>query len=82
MSRLLLDTNALIWVLEDAGRLSSEAEGALNDAAAEKLVSIASFWEITIKVALRKLALAEAPEMILDRFEAEGIATIVIRSTA
>ena len=62
--RLLLDTHALLWVLEDNPRLSQRAAEALAAPDAEKLVSAASAFEICLKFKLGKLpgsaALAEA----------------------
>ena len=62
--RLLLDTHALLWVLEDNPRLSRRAAAALGDPEVEKLVSAVSAFEICRKYELGKLpgaaALAEA----------------------
>ena len=75
--RLLLDTNALLWSLENSPRLSNPASQALSDPAREKVVSIASFWEITIKVSINKLVLSESPDELLARFEQNRLATIL-----
>lgn len=47
--RLLLDTNAVIWVVGEPGRLSKTARGAIVDQANEILISASSVWEIAIK---------------------------------
>ena len=64
--RLLLDTHALLWVLEDNPRLSRGAAEALASPDAELLVSAVSAFEICLKFKLGKLpgagALAEAFE--------------------
>ncbi len=52
---LLLDTNALLWLLNDDVRLSLEARTAIISAA-EILVSEVSLWEISIKISIGKLA--------------------------
>lgn len=50
----LLDTNTLIWVTADSGRLTKACREIV--AARESLVvSIVSFWEIAIKQSLDKL---------------------------
>lgn len=51
--RLLLDTHALIWWLEDSPRLSGEANRAVSDGSV--FVSAASVWEIAIKFRIGKL---------------------------
>lgn len=58
--RLLLDTHALLWVLEDNPRLSQPAAEALAAADVEKLVSAASAFEICLKFKLGKLPGAAA----------------------
>lgn len=52
--RILLDTNALLWLLEDDKRLSSSARTAI-ESASEILVSEVSLWEISIKINIGKL---------------------------
>ena len=59
MRRLLIDTHALLWWLEDPSTLSVEARSAILDARNEVLVSSATVWEIIIKQALGKL---DAPD--------------------
>ncbi|MGL5930247.1 MAG: type II toxin-antitoxin system VapC family toxin [Dermatophilaceae bacterium] len=51
---LLLDTNALLWLLDGDERLGSSARTAV-EAADGLVVSVASLWEIAIKVSLGKL---------------------------
>lgn len=67
--RLLLDTHAFLWSLEDSDRLSATARAAIQDGANEKLVSYATLWEITIKVTLGKLELADPWEETLRTIE-------------
>lgn len=53
--RLLLDTNAFIWALDDLEKLAPSARSLLLDEGNDLLVSIASLWEIATKVAAGKL---------------------------
>jgi PIN domain nuclease of toxin-antitoxin system len=53
--RLLLDTCALLWFLRDDAALTAKAALAIEDASNEVLISVASIWEIAIKVSLGKL---------------------------
>jgi PIN domain nuclease of toxin-antitoxin system len=64
---LLLDTHAFLWVVWDDPNLSSSAKALIEDPANRKLVSVASCWEIAIKVALRKLTLGEPAATFLPR---------------
>lgn len=65
--RLLLDTHTLVWQGVSPEKLSPRARQLLADAANERLVSIASLWEIAIKVGLGKLALRhDSFEKLID----------------
>ena len=63
--RLLLDTHALYWWLEDQQRLSPNARGAIGAVDSEVYVSIASAWEMAIKVGAGKWA---AAALFVDNF--------------
>jgi PIN domain nuclease of toxin-antitoxin system len=56
--RLLLDTHAFLWFIDDNPRLSAQAK-ALLESDADLLLSVASLWEISIKVSIGKLSLAQ-----------------------
>jgi PIN domain nuclease of toxin-antitoxin system len=53
--RLLLDTHAFLWFITADAQLSSAAESAIRKPGNDALLSIASVWEIAIKVNLGKL---------------------------
>ena len=53
--RYLIDTQAVIWMLENDPKLSKRASLAIKDVQNELYVSIASLWEMTIKRSLGKL---------------------------
>ena len=53
--RLLLDTNALLWLVAGDPRFGAQARQDV-ESAAELVVSAASLWEIAIKVSIGKLA--------------------------
>jgi PIN domain nuclease of toxin-antitoxin system len=66
--KLLLDTHALAWWFERDGRLSAHASVVIADPASSVYVSVATAWEIAIKVGLGKW-----PEAVplLSQFEIE-----------
>lgn len=64
---LLLDTHALLWFLNNDSQLSAAAKGLIEDPANRKFVSMATCWEIAIKVGLRKLDLGEPATTFLPR---------------
>ena len=55
--RLLLDTHTFLWFIGGDAALSSYARQLIEDRANERLLSIASLWEMAIKVSLRRLTL-------------------------
>lgn len=57
MSRLLLDTHTLLWFIADDSNLSAVARTAIEDASNDVFVSVASAWEIAIKVGIGKLSI-------------------------
>jgi len=52
---ILLDTHALIWYLEGSGEISENARKAIENVNNTCFVSIASIWEIAIKLSIDKL---------------------------
>jgi PIN domain nuclease of toxin-antitoxin system len=54
--KLLLDTHTILWFLGDVEKLSEAALSAILDPENEKYVSIASAWELVIKISLGKLS--------------------------
>lgn len=56
--RLLLDTHVFIWWADEQESLSATALSALKDEANELVLSVASVWEMQIKVQLGKLKLS------------------------
>jgi PIN domain nuclease of toxin-antitoxin system len=57
MDSVLLDTHAFIWLVEDDAKLPVSLRDTIENTA-NVFVSIASFWEISIKLNLGKLSLA------------------------
>jgi PIN domain nuclease of toxin-antitoxin system len=64
---LLLDTHALLWFLWDDPLLSVTAKASIANGANRKLVSLATCWEIAIKVSTKKLSLGEPAQSFLAR---------------
>ena len=58
--RILLDTHALLWFRQGSAQLSASARGAIEDSSIDLLLSVASLWEMAIKVNLGKLDLGTA----------------------
>jgi PIN domain nuclease of toxin-antitoxin system len=74
---VLLDTHAFLWWCEDSPELSPKARKAIRDN--DCFVSMASFWEITIKTSLSKLRLPAAIDRYLpEQMSLNGFETLEI----
>lgn len=63
--RLRVDAHAVLWFLAGDARLSDAARSVLEDRANDAYVSMATLWEIAIKVSINKLALGRPfPDLI------------------
>ncbi len=79
--RLLLDTHTFLWFVSGDGRLSARARRRIEDPAHDKLLSVASVWEIAIKLSLGKLALSVSLDaLIQDGAIDNGIAMLDVRT--
>ena len=65
--KLLLDSHALIWSVEEPAKLSATAATAVRDPANDRMVSAATIWELAIKVGMGKLTLLPAYRPWMER---------------
>ena len=72
--RILLDTHAMLWWLADDPRLSDVARGIFADGRNRLVWSLASSWEIAIKVGIGRLKLARPlPELYSEIVSGPGV---------
>lgn len=77
---ILLDTNIFLWILADDERLSPGCRGIYVSPGNDFLLSMASIWEIYIKLGNGKLNLPSPPERFLrDQLRENGIKLLPIR---
>ncbi|WP_066378839.1 MULTISPECIES: type II toxin-antitoxin system VapC family toxin [unclassified Anabaena] len=55
--RLMLDTHTFLWFIEGSLNLSETAKNLIEDQQNQRFLSIASLWEMSIKVSIGKLQL-------------------------
>lgn len=78
--KVLLDTHTFIWALLQDHRLSPKSKQVLSSDDSELYFSLASLWEIAIKIKLGKLnAVGSSVAYIRDEMEAYGIQLLPIR---
>jgi PIN domain nuclease of toxin-antitoxin system len=65
--RYLVDTHVWLWLLESPSRLAPAVREALEQAD-DLVLSVASIWELAIKVKLTKIALRSSVAALRDEF--------------
>ena len=70
--RLIIDTQAFIWFVENDKHLPKNIKNVIENPSNSILVSIASLWEMTIKVSLGKLKLNAIIDEMLDKVTENG----------
>lgn len=71
--------HTLLWLHDDNPRLSVSAQSTILDASNDLQVSMASFWEITIKKALGKLVLGYSLRQLYEACVTGNIVVVPIQ---
>jgi len=66
--KLLLDTHAFLWLVEGSPRMSLVAANAIYNPANDVTLSVASVWELAIKLGNKKLSLADPLEIFVGKW--------------
>lgn len=69
---LLLDTHTFLWFVAGDLSLSQPARLAIEDENNTRYISVASLWEIAIKVSIGKLTLSDPFEILIPEQLAEN----------
>ena len=78
--KILVDTHAILWWLTGDKRLSRPAKRILEDPANRRWISIASLWEIAIKMRTGRLTTRELTlRTIVDQLSGEEFVILPIR---
>ena len=56
--KLMLNTHTFLWFIEGNVNLSSTARNLIEDLGNQRFLSVASLWEMSIKISIGKLELA------------------------
>lgn len=77
--RALLDTHAFLWWVLDDPKLSATARSIIADASNTILFSLASAWEMSIKIGLGRLTLPEpAAGFVAEQIRINGFQPLAI----
>jgi PIN domain nuclease of toxin-antitoxin system len=71
--KLLLDTHAFLWAIDQPVMLSKRAAQALLDEKNDLYVSVASIWEIRLKVQAGKLRVPMEPDYLESNLRKLGV---------
>ena len=72
--RVLLDTHTFIWFITGSDELSDKARGLIEDANNQRFLSVASLWEMSIKVSIGKLNLDFSfPDLVIQKVYGNAI---------
>lgn len=73
MKNFLLDTHTFLWFISGSPKLSTQARNVIENDCHEIYFSIASLWEISIKISIGKLQIQEHYETIIDDLNSNNI---------
>ena len=77
--KLLLDTHTFLWFIGGDTNLSGTAKSIIMDRTTSRLLSIASLWEIAIKINARKLQIGMSFEELHSKYiYGNGISLLTI----
>ena len=77
--RLLLDTHSFLWFVSGNPQISSSARMLIEDVSNQPFLSVASLWEMAIKMSLGKLSLGQPFETLIpQQLSLNGIALLGI----
>ena len=65
--RILLDSHAVLWYVDQDQMLSGTAHAVITDPANDLLVSAATIWELAIKAAIGKLSLSQPYRLWMNK---------------
>ena len=77
--KYLLDTNILIWYIDDPSQLSYKVTKIMDDINNTFVISIVSIWEIVIKMCIKRLSLSVSINDLFEILEYKNISIIPIK---
>ena len=81
--KILLDTCEFLWLVAGDAKLSPHFAAAVRDPQNEVLLSVVSFWEISLKHRLGKLPLPQPPaQFVPEQREKHFIAPLLLDEAA
>lgn len=80
--KLMLDTHTFLWFIEGNMNLSDNARQLIENKENQRFLSVASLWEMSIKVSIKKLKLALSfPDLVEQEIYGNDIGLLEILPT-
>jgi PIN domain nuclease of toxin-antitoxin system len=82
---IILDTHTFLWFVDDNPRLSNTARALIEADDSQPFLSMASLWELAIKISLGKLRLKQPYEVFISQqlaLNGIGILNLSLEHTA
>jgi len=76
--KFLLDTHVVLWIAENSPKLTGRVKDVVLNRTAEKFVSIASAWEVAIKLGTKKLHLTGGLPEFFRMIDDNGFHTLTV----
>jgi PIN domain nuclease of toxin-antitoxin system len=76
--QILLDTHAFLWFADGSAKLSQLAKSTIQDGSNERLLGIASLWEMAIKISTGRLSLTSSIDGLVQQAQAQNISLFPI----
>ena len=78
--KILLDTHTFLWFVEGNSNISSTARSMIEDEENQRFLSVASLWEMAIKVSMNRLTLQTSlTSLVMQQVYGNAIEVLEIR---
>ena len=77
-NKFLVDTRTFIWLIDDDPKLFNTYKSLIEDLDNEIFISIASLWEMAIKISIGKLKVTEVLQQMIDELYLRDIQILPI----
>src|ERR1035438_9657171 len=78
LERSLIDTHVFLWSIKEPERLSRKIANLLTSDTSQAVLSVASLWEIALKVRAGKLEMPDESDFFVRHAEALGLEILPI----
>ena len=75
----LIDTHVFLWAIKEPARLSRQIANLLTADASKAVLSVASLWEIALKVRAGKLGMPDESDFFVRQAESLGLEMLPIQ---